>query len=105
MKITNAAELKTAIALLENQKEIQKQEMKGQFKGIIESMNPLRMVRSAMKKIDAPELINSLISASVGAGAGALSKKIFIGKPTNFVKKVLGRVLQFAVSGVVTKKV
>lgn len=105
MKINNVLELKAAIAYLETETAIQKQELTEQFNATVESLNPINIVRGFIKKIDPPELVGNLLSASVGAGAGALSKRILIGKPTNFFKKIIGKAIQFAVSSVVTKKV
>lgn len=105
MKINNVLELKAAIAKLEKETAIGKQELNNQFRSTVHSFNPLNIVRGFMKKIDPPELVSNLLSASVGAGAGALSKRILVGKPNNFFTKIIGKVIQFAVSSVVTKKV
>ena len=104
MQINNAAELKTAIAILEEQKQIQKTDINHQFKSAISSLNPLSNITKAINRVDVPEVISSLLAAAVGTGAGFLSKKILVGKADGFFKKAMGKLVEFVVAGLVTKK-
>lgn len=104
MQINNADELKTAIAILEHQKQIQKEDLNNQFKSAIHSLNPFNYISKAMRKVDVPEVISSLFSGVTGTLAGMLSKKILVGKTDNFFKNAIGKLAAFVVGGLVTKK-
>ena len=105
MKIKNAEELTNAIAMLEAQKEIQKEALSGQFKTTLNSLNPLNKFSNAIGALGGSEIIKNLLLALLGAGTGALSKKILIDKSTNFLKRMVRKILQFAVEDITAKKV
>ncbi len=105
MEITNAVQLKRAIALLETDTALKKTLMIGQFQDTRDSLKPVNLIKNALTKIvHAPDIVNQVVGTSIGMGAGALSKKILIGKPTNIFKKILGTVIQLFVSNAVAKK-
>ena len=104
MVINNSAQLKKAIALLESEEEIKKAILIEQFRDTYEGLKPINLIKNAFSKVrGTPELGNKIIGASVGLGAGALTKKLLLGRSTNIFKKALGIVLEFAVANVVSK--
>ena len=106
MEINNAIQLKAAIASLETDTEIRKALLIEQFHNTYESFKPANLLKNTFTKlVDTPGIVNDIIGTTVGIGAGVLSKKILVGKPTNIFKRILGTVIQLAVSGAVAKKI
>ena len=104
MEINNAADLKIAIERLENQNLIQKNVITEQFNNTLESLKPMNLLKSSFSKVTkTPGLVENIINATVGLGAGLLSKKILIGKSTGILKKLLGNAVEFGVAGLITK--
>ena len=106
MEIANAVQLKAAIALLENDKETKKAVLAEQFHTIYDSLRPVNLIKNAFHNVvDAPGIVNDIIGTSVSIGAGVLSKKLLVGKPTNIFKRVLGTIIQLTVSNAVAQKI
>ena len=104
MEINNSIELKAAIQHLETKHLMQKQNITDQFNDTIESLKPMNLLKSSFNKIvRSPGLVEKIIDATVGLGAGFLSKKLLIGKSTSILKKLLGNALEFGVAGLITK--
>jgi hypothetical protein len=104
MKITNAAGLKEAIALLQIEEAAKKEILINQFHVAHESLKPANLIRNVFNKvINSPDIAGNVVDASIGLGAGALSKRILVGKPTNFFKRILGTAIQLTVANAVTK--
>jgi len=104
MKITNAAQLKEAIATLEIHTAIKKSVVVEQFHETYESLKPVNIIKHTFKDfIDVPGMADNFIGSSIGLGAGILSKKILVGKPTNIFKRILGTAVELIVAKTVTK--
>ncbi len=84
--IRSITELKRAIQLLENEQTIQWQLLKGQLSITVEEVSSTQYI------------INNIISTAIGLTAGYVSKKIFIGKSGNLVRKFLGTLIQLGVT-------
>ena len=104
MEINNAADLKAAIERLESKNLVQKNIITEQYHSTIESLKPMNLLKSSFSKVvRAPGLVENILNATVGLGAGFLSKKVLIGKSTSILKKLLGNAVEFGVAGLVTK--
>lgn len=104
MGINNSADLKMAIERLESQNLMQKNVITEQFNNTVESLKPMNLLKSSFSKVaKAPGLVENIINATVGLGAGFLSKRMLIGKSTGILKKLLGNAIEFGVAGLVTK--
>jgi hypothetical protein len=104
--IKNAAELKARIALLHFKAEEDKTAMHNSFHVIVEKMQPVNLMRSAVKQIaGAPDLKRNILGTAIGVGAGLVSKKLFLGKSPGIFKKVLGTALQLGLTKLVATKV
>jgi len=104
MEINNTSDLHAAIKKLEQEKEMQKDMLIEQFHITYESLKPVNILKNSLNKVvHSPGAVENIINATVGLGAGLLSKKILIGKSTGIVKKLLGIVLEFGVAGLVSK--
>lgn len=104
MEINNTSDLHAAIKKLEQQKEMQKDMLIEQFHTACESLKPVNILKNSLNRVvHSPGVVENIVNATVGLGAGLLSKKILIGKSTGIVKKLLGLVLEFGVAGLVSK--
>jgi hypothetical protein len=102
--ITSAAGLKNAIQLLEVEQAIKGELLKEQFSKTYDGYKPVNLLQSALKDITAsPNLINNIISTAMGLATGSLSKKIIVGSSSNMFRKLLGSLLQFGVTTIVSK--
>src|SRR5450631_3437354 len=104
MDIKTAADLKAAIALLEVDLTVKKRILTEQYHDTCESMRPANIIKNAFNKIvDSGDLADKIIGTTVGLGAGVLSKKILVGKSTNIFKRILGTVIEVAVTSAIAK--
>jgi len=102
--ITNAAELKNAIQLLEEEELIKRQMLKEQLYLTFESLKPINLLKKTIKDIStSPELIDNIIGHVAGLASGYLSNKLFVGSSGNVFKKIIGAVMQLGVSGFVAR--
>ena len=104
MDIKTTSDLQAAIALLEVDASVKKRILTEQYHTTCESLKPANIIKNAFHKIvDSGDLANKIIGTGVGFGAGVLSKKILIGKSTNIFKRILGTVIEIAVTSAVAK--
>jgi hypothetical protein len=102
--ISSIADLKNAIQLLEAEQAVKGIILKEQFHITYESLKPINILKSTLKEFSSsPLLIDNILGSAVGLAAGFLSKKIVIGASGNIFRKLLGSVLQFAVTNVVAQ--
>lgn len=103
--ITNSNELQDAILILQQKQAEQGQELKIQFELTIESLKPANPIRSIINEvITSPDILSTILSASLSLTAGYFSKKLIIGASGNILKKLLGSIMQFAVPIIMAKK-
>ncbi len=102
--INSTTSLKEAIKLLEFEQTIKEQLLKEQFHFTYESLKPINIIKNSLKSIvTSPNLTDNVLGAVMGLATGYLTKKIFIGTSGNIVRKLLGSVLQFGVTKIVTQ--
>jgi len=103
MTITNKIQLEHQIALLKNETANKKAIMVQQFHNTYESLKPANLIKGALNStINLPKLGDNFIGASMGIGAGILSKKILtLGRHPGFLKRILGTVAEVAVARLV----
>lgn len=101
-RITSINELNRAIFMLESKQIREGLLLKEQFKITFESIQPINLIQSTLKELAAaPNLKNDLLNTTVSLTVGYLSKKAAIGNTSNPFKKLLGRILQLGVTGIV----
>jgi hypothetical protein len=101
--ISTSAELRDAIQLLEVEQAIKGQVLKQQFRLTYESLKPANLIMNALKDITtSPNLIENIIGNVLGLASGYVSKKVFVGTSGNLFRKLLGSVMQFGVTNLVS---
>jgi len=97
--------LNESIKKLEHKQAYEFDLLKDQFALTIEGFKPATLIKRSLHNIvTSSELKNDLIGNAIGLATGYLSKKVMIGGSHNPIKRLLGTILQFAVSTVVAKK-
>jgi hypothetical protein len=99
MKISNKRELDTAIIELEKRKLNQESALTAQFHGVYESMKPINLIKGLFTKVsDSPEIKSGLLKTITGIGIGILTKRLFIGKSSSFIGKIVSTALELGVA-------
>jgi hypothetical protein len=71
----------------------------------VDSFKPLNLIKSSMHEfISSSDLKSILINRAIGIGTNYLSKKLSNEDSINSVKKVLGKVLKFALKNFIGNK-
>jgi len=104
MRITNATQLNEAIALMQAEEKIKKEALVDQFRSTVENLKPANMIKQVLNKvINFKDITDEVIDSSIGRGAGILSKKILVGKPSNIFKRIFGTIVELTVANAVAK--
>ena len=102
MTINNSIQLQHQIALLKSETANKKAILVRQFHNTYESLKPVNLIKGAFNsKLNLPKLGDNFIGASMGIGAGVLSKKILTGRSPGFFKSILGTVAEVAIARLV----
>jgi hypothetical protein len=102
--ITSSEELKNAILLLEAEQASNRELLKEQLNVTYESLKPINIIRKTLRDItSSQDLTNNILGTASGLASGYLSKKIFIGTSGNLFRKLIGSILQFGVTTVVSQ--
>ena len=106
MKQTNLKlELEAKIAFLKAKQESDFNDLRYQYFETIESIKPLNLIKSAAQSvIETPNLKANLINGAIGFGIRFVTKNLVNENATNPVKRVLGKVLKFAIKNFIGKK-
>lgn len=103
-RISNVLELKQAITQLEIKQAADQAALKSQFRITYESLKPINLILNSLKEIgSAPDLKGNLLNSSLALTAGYFSKKIMVGSTLNPLKQIVGTLLQFGVTNLVSK--
>lgn len=105
MQTTDATEeLKNSIRLVEIRQSMNGQLLKEQLLLTYDTLKPANLIRSTLKELtSSPFLIGNLTGSVIGLTTGYLSKKIVIGSSVSVLRKLLGYILQFGVTNVISK--
>ncbi len=98
-------ELKEKIAFLKLKQAQDFVVLKQQYYATIDSFKPLNLIKSATQEfISSPDLKSNLINGAIGFGTNYLSKNILNENSANPIKRILGKVLKFALKNFIGKK-
>ena len=105
MKNKNATEaLNESITLLENKRTEELKLLKEQLHLVHDNLKPINLLKSTFHEItSSPDIKNNIVSNAIGITTGYLTKKVLFGAARNPVTKLVGTLLQFAVTNVVSK--
>ncbi|MBI5539464.1 MAG: hypothetical protein HY951_05355 [Bacteroidia bacterium] len=103
-KRTSTTDLKDAIQLLEFEQTIKLELLKEQFHITYESLKPVNIIKNTIRDVvKSPNLVENVLGTVIGMATGYVSKKIFIGTSGNVFRNLLGSLIQFGVTTVVSK--
>src|ERR1700744_300687 len=103
-KITESEALNQKISSLQNRQQEDLKLLKENFHHVYESIKPMNLIKNALHEMtSSPEVKGNLVDGAIGLTSGFLSKKLLFGNSANPIKNILGNVLQFAVSNIVSK--
>lgn len=92
--ITNSAELKEAIRLLEERKVAEQELLKTEFDYTREKLKPSNIIRNTFHQIfTGPNLIRTILITSLGLTAGFITKKYFQGLTGRIFRRILGHLI------------
>jgi hypothetical protein len=103
--ISSSADLKYAIQTLQAEQITKGHLLKQQLIATQDTFRPVNLLKNAMVDVSAsPYLIENLVSIAMGMASGFLTRKLFIGKSGNIIRKVVGSLLQFSVTDAVAHR-
>jgi hypothetical protein len=103
--INHTETLQEAIQLLKMQQAGQLDLLKEQYRNTYEHLKPINILKRSFNQLTSTaDFKGSVVSNIVGIGTGYLTKKVLLGSTPNIFKKVLGTLLQLAITNVVTKR-
>lgn len=103
--IDEKIELEEKIAFLKNKQSEDMFALKQQYNATIESFKPLNLIKSATQEfINDPGLKVNILNGAIGYGANYLSKNLLNENSANPIKRVLGKILKFALKNFIGKK-
>jgi hypothetical protein len=99
-------DLEARILKLEQVQAQQMVELKASAAGILESISPSSILKSALKDVvQSPGLRNTAMNTAIGIGAGLLGEKLYVGNSKNIFKRISGSAIQFLIANFVRKKI
>ncbi|MCE3296132.1 MAG: hypothetical protein K0R65_1846 [Crocinitomicaceae bacterium] len=103
-EIKNLKDLENAITELEAKRDQDWMALKTQLSETLEELRPSNLLKNAVHDIiDSPDIQNSLIDNAIGISTGFLAKKLVFGGTGNPISRILGTILETAVSNRVSK--
>lgn len=104
LNITSKSELKLAIIQLEDKQAKEWPILKAEALKTFDGLKPANFIKNSFKEVVASnEIKESLLVSAVGLGAGYASKALIVGNSTHPLKKLLGTLVQLALTKLVTK--
>lgn len=105
LDIANTTDLDVAIKRLEGQRFLQEQDMKTDFRALLNDLKPANILKNTLHEVqESTPLKHNLLKVAVGLGAGYFSRKLIVGQSAGILKKALGTVLQFGITSFIAKK-
>jgi hypothetical protein len=103
--INEKIELEQKIIFLKNKQAVDFLVLKNQYHATIESFKPINLLKNSIQEaITSPGLKSNLINGAIGLGTTYLTKNLVNEDSSNPIKRVIGKVLQFALKNFIEKK-
>jgi hypothetical protein len=104
-KISETGLLDQTILSLKIKQAAELDSLKDQFHAVYESIKPLNLIKNTFSDLTTtPGLKSNILSNVIGLSTGYLSRKLILGSTHNPIKKILGSLLQFVVTNIVSKR-
>lgn len=103
-KINSSQDLQTAIFMLEQKRNAQRKEIENEVEQIHKSLSVANVFKSTLRNIIGGDSVGAKAASSVlGLGSGLIAQKLVAGKSAGIFKRLLGTLVQIAVTGLVAK--
>ena len=104
-KISNTAELKASIRELELKTQRQEAALKSDARSAAQSFRPANLLKSGVRQIreTTPDMKTTALNTFVGLAAGAITRKLVMGKNPNILRRTLGAVVQAGITRFIYK--
>lgn len=104
-KINETDLLDQTILALKIKKADEFDSLKEHFNATYESIKPINIIKNAFTDLtNSPDIKNNILNNIIGLSTGYLSRKLLLGSSHHPIKRVLGSLLQFVVTNVVSKQ-
>ncbi len=105
IEIANTSDLDVAIKRLEAQRFIQEEDIKVDFRVLLNDLKPANILKHTLHEVqESTPLKHNLLKVAVGLGAGYFSRKMIVGQSAGILKKALGTAIQFGITSFIAKK-
>lgn len=102
--ITTTSELRYAIHKLETERHIRRQIMEVQARDTLESLRPVNLLANTLSELSTmPVFSNSIVGPVAGLATGYLTRKLIVGLSGNVFTRILGTLVQFGVTNLVSR--
>ena len=96
--------LKEWIIIIEQKRANELELLKNQFLAVRESLTPSNLIKNLFHDIaHSPEIKRNMATSAIRFCTGFISKKLIIGHSSNSFKKVLGSLVQFGTTTILSK--
>lgn len=105
MKDTNpTSALRQTIVEAQDKQAMERILLKEQVHATVERFQPLNLMKDTINQVaESTEIQNGVVNNGIGIATGYLTKKILLGSSTNPIKKILGTLVQIAVTNIAAK--
>lgn len=103
--INQKLQLETKIALLRSKQATDFLILKNQYHATIDSFKPFNLIKNSLEEaITSPNLKMNLINGAIGLGTNYLANNVLNEDSKNPIKRVLGKILKFALKNFIERK-
>ncbi len=96
--------LKENIMYLQGKQAVELKLMKEQFHTTYESLKPINLIKGTFNEVvESPQIKSNIVNNAIGLTTGYLSKIVLFGASRNPLTKIMGTLLQFAVTNIAAK--
>ncbi len=103
--INQKKELEAKIAVLRSRQAVDYKILKDQYHVTIDSFKPFNLIKNTLEDvITSPNIKANLINGAISFGSNYLTKNVLSEDSKNPIKRVLGKVLKFALKNFIDRK-
>lgn len=103
-KIKSAEELRAAIVLLENERDLEGKLLRNEFLAAYESIKPINLIKSAVKDItQSDEIKGNILNSGIGLVMGTVVRTIVVAGSKHPLRKLVGSAVMVGVTKLISK--